>query len=121
MKFIVNRVIVAFLLVTLTGVSAFGKTKTVSFSSDTKVNGTLIKKGTYDVVFNDQTGELSIVKNEKVIAKTATRVEKRDRKARGTEATTRMENNEIELVSITFAGSDQSLVVSKAGMQAGGN
>ena len=123
MKSIVNRVIVAFLLVTLAGVAAFGKTKkaTVPFSSDFKVNGTLIKKGTYDVVFNEQTGELSIVKNEKVIVKTAARVEKRDRKARGTEAATRMEGNETELVSITFSGSDQNLVVSQAGMQSGGN
>jgi hypothetical protein len=32
-----------------------------------------------------------------------------------------MEGNETELVSITFSGSDQNLVVTKAGMQAGGN
>ena len=123
MQSIINRVIVAFLLVTLTGVAAFGKTKkaNVTFSSDTKVNGTLVKKGTYNVVFDDQTGELSIVKNDKVIAKTQTRVEKRDRKARTTEAATRMEGSETELVSITFGGSDQNLVVNQAGMQAGGN
>lgn len=123
MKFIINRLIVAFLLVTLAGAAAFGKSKkvAVSFSADFKVNGTLIKKGTYDVVFDDQTGELSIVKDEKVIAKTATRLEKRDRKARSTEAVIKMEGNETELVSIIFGGSDQNLVVSQAGMQAGGN
>ncbi|MGH9874618.1 MAG: hypothetical protein ACRD9S_19345 [Pyrinomonadaceae bacterium] len=120
MKFIINRIIVAFLLVTLAGAAALGKSKkvTISFASDFKVNGALIKKGTYDVVFNDQTGELSIVKDEKVIAKTATRQEKRGRKAQSNQAAT---GTDGELVSISFAGSDQNLIVSMAGMQAGSN
>jgi IS4 transposase len=120
MKFIINRVVIAFLLVTLAGAAALGKSKkvTISFSSDFKVNGAVIKKGIYDVVFNEQTGELSIVKDQKVIAKTATRQEKRERKAQSNQAVT---GTDGELASVSFAGSDQKLIVSMAGMQAGGN
>ncbi len=123
MKFIVNRVLVALLLVTLAGTAAYAKTRnaTVSFDAVTKVNGTLVKSGTYNVVFDEQTGELSVLKGGKVIAKTATRLEKREGKARHTEVQTINEGMAIELVSIAFNGSDQNVVVSRAGMQAGGN
>jgi len=123
MKSIVNRVMVALLLVTLANAAAFAKNKraTVSFLMDTKVNGTLVKSGTYDVVFDEETGELSIVKGSKVIATTATRLEQRERKARSTETNTSVEGNETKLISITFGGSDQRVVVNQGGMQMGAN
>lgn len=123
MKFIVNRVIVAFLLVTLASAAAFGKSKraTVSFDVDTKVNGTLLKSGTYEVVFDEQTGELSILKGSKVVAKTATRLVMRDGKGRTKEIHTVMEGDETAFVGIAFSGSEQKVLVSQAGMQAGGN
>ena len=91
----------------------------MSFLMDTKVNGTLVKSGTYDVVFDEETGELSIVKGSKVIATTATRLEQRERKARSTETNTSVEGNETKLISITFGGSDQRVVVNQGGMQMG--
>ena len=123
MKLIVNRVVVAFLLVTLAGAAAFAKTNMgrVSFSSDIRVNGTLVKKGEYDVRFDEKTGELSVEKDGKVVAKTAARLEKRYRKAAGTEVQTILEGINQRLVGIAFRGSDQNLVVSSAAMQAGGN
>ena len=123
MKSIVNRVMVALLLVTLASAAAFAKSKrvTVPFLMDTKVNGTLIKSGTYDVVFDEETGELSIVKGSKTIATTATRLEQRERKARSTETNTSVEGNETKLISITFGGSDQRVVVNQGGMQMGAN
>lgn len=123
MKFIVNRVIVAFLLVTLASAAAFGKSKraTVSFDVDTNVNGTLLKTGTYEVVFDEQTGELSILKGSKVVAKTAARLTMRDGKGRTQEIHTVMEGEETAFVGIAFSGSDQKVLVSQAGMQAGGN
>jgi hypothetical protein len=83
MKSVINRVLVAFLLVTLVGTAAFAKTKMgrVSFTSAIKVNGTLVKKGDYDVTFDEMTGEVSFEKNGKVIAKAAARLERRSRKA----------------------------------------
>ena len=121
MKTIVNRVMVAFLLVTLASAAAFAKGKrfTVSFLTDTKVNGTLVKHGEYDVVFDEETGELSIVKGSKVVATASTRLEQREGKARSTQTNTIVDGDETRLVSITFAGRDQRVVVNQGGMQMG--
>jgi hypothetical protein len=123
MKFIINRVMVAFLLVTLAGAAAFAKsnTGTVSFSSNIKVNGTLVKKGNYDVRFDEKTGELTVAKDGKVVAKTAARLEKRFRKPAGNEVQTSPAGMEQILVAITFGGSNQNIVVNQDGMQAAGN
>ena len=122
MKSIVNRVMVGCLLVTMASTAALGKTRkaNITLSSDINVNGTLVKKGMYGVVFDDKTGELSIVKGEKLVVKTATRVEKRDRKAQGNEVQTILQGMDQKLVSFTFGGSNEDVVV-QAGMQAGGN
>ena len=123
MKLLIKSLIVASLLVAGVSTSAFGNTKkaNIAFSADTKVNGTLVKKGKYEAVFDDQSGELSIFKDTKLIAKTSARLEKRDQKARGTEVQTILEGMDQKLVSITFSGSQENLVVGQAGMQAGGN
>ena len=123
MKLLFNGLMVACLLATLAGATAFGNTRRsdIAFSADTKVNGTLVKKGKYEAVFDDQSGELSIFKGTKLIAKTATRLEKRDQKARSTEVQTILEGMDQKLVSVTFSGSLENLVIGQAGMQAGGN
>ena len=123
MKLLIKSLIVASLLVAGVSTSAFGNTKkaNIAFSADTKVNGTLVKKGKYEAVFDDQSGELSIFKDTKLIAKTSARLEKRDQKARGTEVQTILEGMDQKLVSITFSGSQENLVVGQVGMQAGGN
>src|SRR5260370_19911070 len=123
MKTIVNRVMVALLLVTLASAAAFAKGKRVkvAFLTDTKVNGSLVKHGEYDVVFDEETGELSIVKGSTVVVTTATRLEQRERKARSTETNTIVDGDETRLVSITFGGSDQRVVVNPGGMQMGAN
>jgi hypothetical protein len=123
MKLLINGLMVACLLVTLAGATTFGNTKksTIAFSADTKVNGTIVKKGKYEAVYDDQSGELSIFKGGKLIAKAAARLEKRDQKARVAEVQTIREGMDQRLVSIAFAGSQENLVVGQAGMQAGGN
>lgn len=123
MKSLINGLMVACLLVTLASATAFANTKksNIAFSADTKVNDTVVKKGVYDVVFDDQAGELSIFKGTKLIAKAAARIEKRDQKARGTQLQTVLEGMDQKLVSVTFSGSYENLVVGQAGMQAGGN
>jgi len=123
MKFFINRVIVALVLVALAGTAAFAKTKrtTITLDMDTKVNGTVVKRGTYDVVFDDQTNELAIVKGNKVLVKAAARLEMRDRKANANEVHTRTVDMGTELIGVAFSGSDQNVVVNQAGMQAGGN
>jgi hypothetical protein len=123
MKFVVTRIIVTLLLVTMTSVAGFAKSKktTVIFAVDTKVNETLVKSGTYELVFNEESGDLSIVKGRKVIAKTAARLEMRDGKGRSTEVYTIKEGDETALVGLAFSGSDQKVVLNQARMQAGGN
>ena len=123
MKSLINWVMVACLLVTFASATAFGNTRksTIAFSADTKVSGTIVKKGNYEAVFDDQSGELSIFKGAKLIAKAAARLEKRDQKARGTEVQTTLEGMDQKLVSITFSGSNENVLVGQAGMQAGGN
>lgn len=123
MKLLINGLMLACLLVTLAGVTAFGNTRKshIALSTDIKVNGTLVKKGQYEVVFDDQSGELSIFKGTKLVTKTSAKLEKRDQKARGTQVSTILEGMDQKLVSITFNGSNENLVVGQAGMQAGGN
>ena len=123
MKLVINGLMVGCLLVTLVSATAFGNTKksSIVFSADTKVNGTIVKKGKYEVSFDDQSGELSIFKGAKLIAKAAARLEKRDQKARGTEVQTILEGMDQKLVSITFSGSDENVIVAAMRMQAGGN
>ena len=123
MKLLIKSLVVACLLVTAVCTSAFGNTtkSTITFATDTKVNATIVKKGQYQVVFDDQSGELSIFKGAKLIAKTSARLEKRDRKARGTEVQTVLEGMDQKLVSISFTGSYDNVVVRQAGMQTGAN
>ena len=67
MKSMVSRMVAVVMVGALTSVVAFAKVQKqkVTFDSDIKVNGTLVKKGTYDVKFDDESGQLSIAKNGK--------------------------------------------------------
>ena len=78
MKSIVNRIALLLVTVSLTGVLALGKTieKEVTFIRSVAVNGTVVKKGTYKVAFNDENGELTIRKGKKVLATAQAQLEK---------------------------------------------
>jgi hypothetical protein len=111
MKF--NRILFAFIFVTLVASAAFGKGSraTVSFPLDTQVNGTTIKKGTYDLKFDETTNELSVLKNGKEIAKASGRAEKREKKADQTSFRTRIDGSNRHLVGVIFGGSDEEIVI----------
>ena len=114
MKSLLNRIAIAFLITSLAGISVFakGKKETVSFPTNIKVNGTVVNKGVYDVKFDDKTGELSIVKDNKVIARATASVEKREGKARKFVLRSAGTGDDIQLTGITFAGADHDLVIS---------
>jgi hypothetical protein len=118
-----NRVVIALLLVALAGTAAFAKTrkKNVTFVDNVTVNGTLVKAGNYDVVFDDTTNEMAVLKDGKVVVKTAAHVEAGERKARDTEVRRRMVGNESELLGVKFGGTKDDIVVGAAMMQAGGS
>lgn len=113
MKSFVNRITIALVIFALASVAAFAKTKreTVTFPTNIKVNGTLVKQGTYDLKFDEATNELSILKGSKVIAKTSTRTEK-GAKAKSTQFSSMGSGDERQLLSVTFGGSDQKVIVS---------
>ena len=77
----VNRLSVFVLVVVIANGVALAKTikREVTFSQPVVVNGTLVKKGTYDVVFDDQTNEVTIVKDRKVVAKAPAQLETGER------------------------------------------
>ena len=77
----VNRLSVFVLIGVIASGVALAKPikKQVTFGQTVFVNGEQVKAGTYDVVFDDQTNELTIVKGRKVIARAPAQLETRDR------------------------------------------
>jgi hypothetical protein len=123
MKSIMNRMLVVLMVGALTGVVALAKVHrhTVTFENDIKVNGTLLKKGKYDVKFDDKTGQLSIAQNGKVVAQTMTRLEARAKKANDFQLRSSGNADDQQLVGVTFGGSDKDVVISNGGSPNTGN
>jgi hypothetical protein len=114
MMFFVNRIVLALVIGAMAGSLALGKNKreSITFPDSVKINGTLVKSGTYEVSFDEKTNELSIMKSGKVVAKTAGTLEKRAEKARRTEYRTASGSEGTQLTRVAFSGSDQDIVVS---------
>jgi hypothetical protein len=118
MKSFMKNTVVALAMVALVAIGAFaaGKDKvrkeTVTLVSDVTVNGTLVKAGTYEIKFDEKTGELAILKEGKMKAKATMRSEERSDKAQLTAVRTAKNGNIAELIGVTFAGSTQNLVLS---------
>jgi len=123
MKSIVSRMMVVLLVGALTGVVALAKVhkQKVTFESDIKVNGTLVKKGSYEVRFNDETGQLAIVKNGKTVAEAMAKVEPRTKKASDFQLRSTVNGDETHLTGITFGGSDKDIVLSNSGASTTGS
>ena len=118
MKNYLHRTLIALIVCALAAVTAFAdkvKKEHVTFASDVTVNGTLLKAGDYDLRFNEQNGELAILRDGKVKATTTARLEARNEKAKNTEIRTRTVGNTSELVGVTFGGSTQDIVVTSTG------
>lgn len=117
MKSIMNRMLVVVMVGALTSVVALAKVHkhSVTFDTDIKVNGTLVKKGTYDVKFDDQTGQLSIAKNGKVVAQAMAKLEPRDKKANDFQLRSTGTGDDTQLIGVTFGGQDKDVVISSNG------
>jgi hypothetical protein len=114
MKQYLVRSFVALIVCALTTVTAFAdkvKKANLTLSEDTMVNGTLIKAGTYEFAFNQDKGEVSILKDGKLKAKTTARVEARSAKSKYTAIRTRKDGNVFEFTGLVFGGSNQEVVV----------
>ena len=117
MKSIVSKVAAVVMVGALTSVVAFAKVhkEKVTFDTDIKVNGTLVKKGTYDVKFDDESGQLSIIKNGKTVAEATAKLEAREKKANDFQLRSTVNGDETNLTGITFGGSDKNIVITSGG------
>ena len=123
MKSIVNRIVVVVMVGALTSVVALAKTHKhrVTFENDIKVNGTIVKKGNYEVKFDDETSQLTINKNGKTVAQSMAKLEARAKKAGGFQLRSVGEGENTELVGLTFSGSDKDVVITNGGATTTGN
>jgi hypothetical protein len=117
MKSIVSKVAAVVMVGALTSVVAFAKVhkEKVTFDSDIKVNGTVVKKGTYDLKFDDESGQLSITKNGKVVAQAMAKAEQREKKANDFQLRSTTDGGETNLIGVTFNGSDKNVVITGSG------
>jgi len=117
MKSIMSRMLVVLMVGALTSVAALAKVHKhkVTFEEDIKVNGTVVKKGSYDVKFDDETNQLSILKNGKVVAQAMARLESREKKANDFQLRSTNKDNEQKLTGVTFGGSDKDVVITEGG------
>jgi hypothetical protein len=86
------------------------RSTTISFIEDTMVNDAMVKKGEYRVQFNDETGEMSIMKDGDLVVKAKGRVIDLDNKARYTAISTSSNDKGRFLTGLQFEGSRKSLV-----------
>ncbi len=127
MKVFLKNTFVALLICALASIAVVTtakdkvKAETVTFTEDTMVNGTLVKAGEYQIKFNEQTGELSILKDGKVKAKTTAQLQSRSDKAKNTAVRTLDKGGVAELIGFSFGGSKQDLVVGAGSGAVSGN
>ena len=110
----VNQLVGVVLVGVIAGGVALAKEtrKEVDFAQSVVVNGTLVKKGTYEVVFDDQTNELAVVKGRKVVARAPAQLEKREQRDHATYVT-RQEGDSTNpvLLSVRLQKNNQATIV----------
>ena len=123
MRSILSRFAVVLVVGALSSVVALAKVHKhkVNFVSDIKINNTLVKKGTYDVKFDDQTGQFSISKNGKVVAQAMGRLESRAKKASDFQLRSSGSGDSLQLLGVTFGGQDKDVMISNSGAQSSGS
>ncbi|MBI4854123.1 MAG: hypothetical protein HY819_20190 [Acidobacteria bacterium] len=90
---------------------ADGKGKKVEISRDVVVNGVEVKKGKYMVKFNDETNEMSLWQDDKMVAKSSARKGLRKNKAIATEILTSKQNQNNLLRGIILAGEEETILI----------
>lgn len=112
---LVHRLVVIILVGAIASGVALAKVikKEVTFSQPVVINGTLVKSGTYNAVFDDQTNELSIVKAKKVVARAPAQLEKRMVRDNGVYVTRDQKGDPTNavLISVTLNESTRATIV----------
>jgi hypothetical protein len=104
-----------FALCTLLNVSALagGKSKRVTFHTDVMVGDTLVKKGNYEVIFDEQTSILTVKRGSEILAKTAARLEDANGKSKTSFVYRTWKNEKAGEVLSSVKFGDQSAVVGR--------
>lgn len=120
MKRITSYTVAALALSVLMSVTAWakGKSGSVTFYEDTVVGSTVVKKGTYNLKFNEETGEVAIMKGKTELAKTTARLEKQERSYSGTKYEFVLKEGGKALKSVLFAGDKDAIVLVENSAQA---
>jgi hypothetical protein len=112
---LVNRLVVVVLVGAIASGVALAKVikREVTFPEAVVVNGTLVKSGTYDAVFDDQTNELLIVKGTKVVARTPAKLEKHVERDRAVYVTREKagDSSKQVLLSVVLRDGNQATIV----------
>lgn len=119
MKKVTSRIATALLVCALSAVAVSAKVKTraVTFGQDFAVGGTLVKAGTYNLSFDDQTNTLTVInrKTKEVIAKAEARTEaRRAGSVLGMDIQIVGSGASATLASIAFPGEKMAFAVSGA-------
>jgi hypothetical protein len=124
MKKFTVRLVVALVVCALSGSMVLAakekfKSSVVSFGEDFMVGETMVKKGTYKLVFNLKTNELTVVaKDKSIAAQTVARVENRKGEISGMEIILARKGENQTLISLAFPGDSRNIVVDARGAQA---
>jgi hypothetical protein len=119
MKKATSRIATALLLCALSvaAVSAKVKTRAVTFGQDFAFGGTLVKAGTYNLSFDDQTNTLTVIdrKSKEVVAKSEARAEaRRAGSTLGMDIQIVGSGSAATLASVAFPGEKMAFAVSGA-------
>ncbi len=118
MKFFGQCFLLSAVLTVLLGIVAFAFEKEITFGRDFTVNGTVVKKGTYKVKFDEKSKELTIFKGKEVVVKTQVTTEQLAQASRQEQLTYRENGPVSELKAIVVSGSKERVVVQSAEMAA---
>ena len=113
MRNTLTRLVIALVVSVMTGVVTFAVDKSgqVTFNKDIKVNGTTVKKGTYDVKFDNVTSELTISDKQEVVVRTRAKLAKVSSKSSRTDVVWMKKGSDRSLHSITLSGDDEGIIV----------
>ena len=121
MKHLIVRTVIALALVSLAGASALaGNKDRIKLDEAVRLGETTVEAGSYDVKFDEESGELSLLKGSKVVAKAKARSQESAAKHRNTTFTVAEENGGRVLRSVAFGGSRQIAIVGASGGSASG-
>lgn len=106
------RFVVAIMVCVMMTVAAFAEKKgKITFSRDITVNGTLVKKGTYKVMVDESTNEMSFWNGKDQVAKVKVTTEQRANKNNKNYVTFTAKDNTNRLNSIALEGDNSTFTV----------